>query len=431
MPFCSTCGKRLPLHTNACPTCAVGSNPRKTTLFSLPAMQAIFTIFLAAIVVLIIYFGEKQERHVQLQEPPPSQPQPAVPQPTLLTNTAPSNAPEESFRPLELKTSGRLPAGVQHVRLGMTIRELSDVAPPSKEYYDAAQRTVGPQDSDYVGKAGQFELLAGLTRGRLVFAYFTLGNLSEGDAAAFDQDTLSQLGPPDKHIRMPAGNTRWVWMDGDLRLAYSNRSYFVDNGRRYVRLEVSNYPVFLKIISSISHMELPEADELQREWGDVGDTVKTLPTVWRGLQFGMAPWQIRSVFPGAEIHLDDGHGMSLIHPGPEDSLTLWFQEGRLTGVCDEVNLSSAAFQRNLPDMMAAYGTPVEYIALGGSPPSQHIEWQDGERSVLYTFLPGSDSGGSSLSRCLFPLHRNTGERSTSTQEESSSPPTVAEPKSFF
>jgi hypothetical protein len=110
--------------------------------------------------------------------------------------------------------------------------------------------------------------------------------ISPQDEVAFKESTMEQLGKPDREIDIRPNSSHWVWIDGDVRVRYTNSLASDITGSRSSELEIAAYPALL---TSDPATKAPIGGEdylryLKRGWGeDVGvATHKPLPKGLRG-----------------------------------------------------------------------------------------------------------------------------------------------------
>ena len=102
---------------------------------------------------------------------------------------------------------------------------------------------------------------------------------------------------------------RWVWVDGDVRLAYQDTTEA--NGARNLSLQLIVFPVYLRGLEasggpSGKQLKPLLVQETKQEWGaapkpDPYDP-NLLPSGLEGLELGESPLQVSEVFPDADAN---------------------------------------------------------------------------------------------------------------------------------
>ena len=123
---------------------------------------------------------------------------------------------------------------------------------------------------------------------------------------------MVQLGKPDVEIYAGSSADAWVWIDGDVRIKYTNDPGGYPAGARSVSLSMVIYPDLIK--SLLAERNKPGRDTTQWDadanlelnkhvFGDDASPVirKQLPTGLPDVRLRMTPWQVRSALQGIEL----------------------------------------------------------------------------------------------------------------------------------
>jgi len=157
-------------------------------------------------------------------------------------------ANQQKPAPLAFSTSGRLSAGIDGFKLGMSIPDVLRVDPDLEnfDYGKPTTRNGWLWSKSHVGFTDQL----GLTAGRLIWIDSTGAAASRADAVAFEQSVLSNFGKPDTEESGERGSEHWVWIDGDVRVVYTNSpvTRIGSEGPRYLNLKTAIFPLWMSAI---------------------------------------------------------------------------------------------------------------------------------------------------------------------------------------
>lgn len=165
----------------------------------------------------------------------------------------PTSSTSTSFPELHFSSSGRMPTKLHIFRLGMTVDEAMDQDPTITEFgadKGSESKPIANKRNTTLSRgisgSGFYET-ATFNAGRLIDISSSVSGISPEDASEFNQNTLQQLGTPDAH---PSTGV-WVWIDGDVRIRYENRSGGSPAaGSRTVSVEIAIYPEKIRGLTS-------------------------------------------------------------------------------------------------------------------------------------------------------------------------------------
>ena len=313
------------------------------------------------------------------------------------SNTSPTSYPE-----LHFVSAGRLPTKLHIFRLGMSVAEAMAEDPDLKNQHGDSGSGSQPPTSDPDAQLEQgsertdFYETASFSNGRLTYISSTVSNISPEDASLFNRSILVQLGKPDVEIYAGSSANAWVWIDGDVRIKYTNNPGGNPAGARSVDLSMVIYPDLIKRI--LAERSKPGRDTTQWDedanleftkhyYGDDASPVirKQLPTGLPDVRLRMTPWQIRSALPGIELirmSTDQQQG-ELKAQDVSTDVALW--DGLVSFVGRTWEKVSAdqvvTLRRNL---MEEFGTPSERI-LPVMNQFESITWEDEHTKIVYMF----------------------------------------------
>lgn len=390
--ICKQCGAELCKGTQSCSACRTlaASDPPTPPLFhgivdpeeKLDRRLFVMALMAGAIACLLLLFfllgSDDKKNHDNLNGPDKSNSAPSA-----ASTNAPSTSPS-----LHFNCSGRLPITLHGLRVGVTVEEAmnedptitalgadkgSESRPATKSQNGLFTR--GNSDS------GFYEV-ANFQAGKLIDILSTVSGLSPEDASEFNQNTLQQLGPPDVRVYAGPSTDVWVWIDGDVRIRYTNGAGGSPiPGSRMVSAEIAVYPEIIKGETSADNAS-GWSGYIRHWWGDkTGDVVtKQLPTELSGLKLRMTPQQVRSALPGIELFRTNAHRQQ----GNFQGVDVVFWDGLLD-----------FFDRNwdnVPDdqtaqirqrLMGELGTPSEDARF--SEDAETLTWEDGHTKIVYIF----------------------------------------------
>jgi hypothetical protein len=284
--------------------------------------------------------------------------------------------------PLRIETSGRLPQAVQGLRLNMTLGDATAFVPNLKQQ---GANTASGTTSFFGDTSLGLETTLFFKQGRLYEIEFAMDVLSPTDRDAILKDTLAQLGPPTKQIWSFPETTRLVWIDGDVRIAYSDDGSGPknENPPRYVKLFVIHWPSYREVteketnnvraqsdvIRSQSY-EVFESEELVK-WAEEPFVPRSLPRGVGVVQLGVMPWQARSALASDGWSRSTGDNL-FCREGCERwekgnlAVEVSFLADKVIRVVEDFGeLTAEEAQNRLRRWLADYGTPVEAATFGG------------------------------------------------------------------
>lgn len=320
--------------------------------------------------------------------------------------TEPHSQNAASFPPLRFSSSGRLPTKLQGFQLGMSLPDALSID-PTLENFDGTKSSANKLNAALVSKRNGFFTELSFSTGRLLHIQSGAGSISPADGQQFDASTIAQLGPPDFAVYKGPESKRLVWTDGDVRIAYANRSCdaFGPRGGRCAELEMAIYPPWISHLQNSSDQDKLMSrgvlvSSVRRDWerGARPSVLKELPVSLSGLRLGMAPFQVRAVVPGIEIS-------SLSEKESKGSAT----SGSFRYDVDFWNNHACSFCRTISDFPAArfgaisekqyaiLGTPASEL-LGSQ--SEYFEWEDSRTIITMLMATSSNAQGSSIEQCM-------------------------------
>jgi hypothetical protein len=214
--------------------------------------------------------------------------------------------------------------------------------------------------------------------GRAIDILTDVSSINPGGAEVLESTIFAELGSANLEIderdrSYPA--RRWVWVDGDVRIAYEHRTE--TNGARDLSLELIAYPVFLEGLEA----EGAPAGKTQRqllvqqtkqEWGAQPKpnpyASKPLPNALEGLELGGSPLQVSVVFPGANMNStpdETYNGTYRLRNGNE--VYFQFLDNKLERICeDRLDVPSERFDEFRDQLTDQYGkTTIESLLGSG------------------------------------------------------------------
>jgi hypothetical protein len=322
------------------------------------------------------------------------------------SNGANSNPNPDSasvtFPALHFASSGRLPIKLHDLRLGMTVAEAMAEDPNLENQHTDSGSGSQPGASDpnaqlvrRSDRTGFFET-ASFSNGRLTYVTSTVSSISPEDASLFSRNTLVQLGKPDIEIYAGPSANAWIWIDGDVRIRYTNDPVGNPAGARTVALSMVIYPDLIKGL--LAERSKPGGDptrwdadanlELNRH--DFGEdtskvVLKELPDGLPDVHLRMTPSQVRSALPGIELTRmsESGQQGTLEAQNVTTDVALWNGLVSFVGrTWGKVPSGQAiTLRRNL---MEEFGTPSARV-----PPVMNqfesITWENEHTKIVYMF----------------------------------------------
>ncbi len=311
------------------------------------------------------------------------------------TDQAPSRAaPSATFAPLHFTSSGRLPTEFHGMQLGMSVAEAIAEDPDLKSCLGGptADKSATP-----CTLSDGFSLITVFSQGRLVEIDSEVRNISPEDAALFNTNTLNQLGKPDVNVYEGSSTDAWVWIDGDVRIRYTNSgndsTLIGRSGPRTVDITLVIYPAMMAMIradkNSNSFASKTEALMLEQDWNASPLDLRTLPRNVSGLELSMTPWQVRSILPGIEINtISEDEAIGELKTAKVDtSVSFW--DGRAMAISKSwYDVPTDQLPQIRAKLLKDYGTvrPLPPI-IPGAP--EIFSWEDNETQILfYLWLKG-------------------------------------------
>lgn len=308
--------------------------------------------------------------------------QPSLQQTQRTSSPAPSSSAAASapkiFPPLHIVTSGHLPTSVHGLRLGMAFSEAVKLDPRLQNFPGDASASLNSNDEAMVQertREGIF-LLATFTRGRAVNVEADVSDASPDDAENVDNATFGQLGAADIGIDERDRSyplRRWVWVDGDVRIAYQDSTEA--NGARNLSLELIVFPVFLKGLEasggpSDKTVKPLLVEQTKQEWGTERKpnpyASNPLPNGLEGLELHESPLQVSEVFPDADMNstLDETYNGTYRLTNGND-VRFQFLDNKLKAICeDRLDVPPERFDEFRDALTARYGKTTTESLLG-------------------------------------------------------------------
>jgi hypothetical protein len=314
----------------------------------------------------------------------------------------PPNSPK-----LEFASSGRLPVALQGFRLGMSVADAMSAASNSGQTY------VGPTPSEpernlWLHTADGFLVTCFFSQGRLVEATSSAEDISPVDEAVFRRSAMDHLGKPDRELEPGADTNSWVWIDGDVRVRYTNRHQSDITGSRSAEVEVAVYPALLAGDSAVK-AQIGGKEYLRHlrwDWGEnPGEVVrKPLPKGLRGdVLLRMRPWQVRSAVPGIQINSYSEKGARGSLESKVADTTVDFWDGSVSKFCRTTyDVPPDQFSALHERLIKGLGEPTEVLPFVIPPakgPGEIISWEDTQTKVWYG-MGAVEPKGTAVSVCF-------------------------------
>jgi hypothetical protein len=327
--------------------------------------------------------------------------------------------------PLQFSYSRRLPIKLHSFQLGMSIADALN-SDSNIAYLDSSKGKPAASDRDasLVDKLSDgFFVMMSFPHGRLVYISSDVGSLSPDDAQSFDTNTLELLGPPTVDVYEGSDRKTLVWIDGDVRLKYTNRpggglSRHGPTAPRIVTLEMCVYP------------QMQKDPSLDYEWGNTSAPVvhKPLPEGIGGLRLRQSPWELRQAVPGIDITTISEQEAKGEYKTPDYVLGVKFWRGHVKSFCEY--WSTYQFQRYVvvrDQSLKLWGTPGRRWDNVSHSGVEMITWDDGHTDIEYSWTTGSGNAGTSFSRCWSDIELSQLSDSGGAEQYKTAPMT----KSFF
>jgi hypothetical protein len=316
----------------------------------------------ALLLFSLIGCGTDKAPEAKATSPPAGPPRAATTRPV-----APAEPP-----PISFNASGSLPAAIRGYRLGMTLPEARAADATLKPFQTSGEDSWETTTDD---RGFSVNLIFG--KRRLSKITYSMGSISPSDALLFDKQVFSQLGAPTAQVWQPRGDLRWVWIDGDIRIGYTDHELMTG---REVLLEFAVYPALIDP-SSYSGKELL-LGWVRRNWGEPSPESmrpRQLPRAWAGLQLGISPAAAREALPALTLQwlANGATGKADLSNGNHWTLSFW--RGGLISFCEENHVVKASDLGVLREhYLSEYGDPLEPVE---GPDVEWLVWNDGQVRV--------------------------------------------------
>ena len=282
-------------------------------------------------------------------------------QPSTTTVSAPRPGAQPEFQPRDIRASGRLPQRLRGVSLGVGYdvagAQNTDLSP------DRLPNSDDQSSLSSFPKSGAAGLQVTLERGRVAWIRSYVEQTSPSEAGDLQNDVLGRLGKPDSEVRLDPDETKWVWIDGNLRIRFSNAPYqhvyslsttgdFCPPDARSVSLELADWPFYRSRPESTGSSEFSRrAAALSRDWGneDWGESTlpyeptKELPRELGGLQLGIEPLLAGNLYPRMKTEVYTGERTSQCLDEGLDFLCVESWRGRVYQITQNREVSEADF----------------------------------------------------------------------------------------
>jgi len=395
MPFCIHCGLPVAANGGRCSFCGQPSSSsaapvagaasrsdesvRNRTVLGLVALAV-------AICAAILIAGLLEMRKVEDRRPTEG---------PLRGSTESLHTPRRlgaAPKPLQFRTSGRLPTTVQGLALGMetdkVLARYPDIKTTDGKEVDANRGgalTLHRPDR----LPDEMSIVVILHEDRLTYIDINKWGLSWDDAAEFQRNTLAHLGAPDVVVSEGDDETALVWLDGDIRVRFRNsQAAKCPTRRRQVELELVVWPAELAAVSSA-----PSAswflNEHRTHWGDAPATSpgpSPLPRELGSVRLRMAPWEVRAAAPGirlVEWSANKLQGELNYADGSQLAVHLWNHRVSRIALARRPIPDAEALASERQRLESNYGTP--RLKLGFQGP----EWRDESVKFSVVFMTGA------------------------------------------
>jgi hypothetical protein len=316
--------------------------------------------------------------------------------PAQLVNSG--GATPKIFSPLPIATSGRLPTSLHGFKLGMDFSEAVSHN-PRLQNFGGGGASLNAQDEALVSeeeKTGIFMVVT-FKHGRAIDIETEINGISPDDAEVVENHTFRELGAADVEIDERGRSypsRRWVWIDGDVRIAYESRTK--TNGARDLSLRLTDYPVFLEGLRSSPGDEKQTqflVHRLKQDWGAEPKpdpyASKPLPNGLEGLELGESPVQVSGVFPSADMNSTSDetyNGSYRLSSGNE--VRFQFFDNKLMRICeDRHDVGPESFEKFRDSLAAEYGPTTSASLLGAT------GWTNEKVNLYYLTNEGQSKPG--------------------------------------
>jgi len=297
------------------------------------------------------------------------------------------------FPVLHFTSSGRLPTKFHGIEIGMSANQVLAINPDLKYCLNTSDHDPNATLCSPLDRSGGFSQMLSFSDGRLFEISSDVDSIRPEDAEQFNQNMLNQLGKPDVSIYGGPSKYIRVWIDGDVRIRYSdsapNGSLFGSNGTQTVSMDMVVFPVVMDAVRNSTSNDMSKADELttaKNYWGDNASqpVFKQLPRGLPNLTLLMTPWQVRLAVPGIEIDTTSEHEANgkLETPRVDTSVAFW--NGRTMAI-------SRWWYRVPPDQFAklhdqliqTYGTSTAWMPTINGATNESFTWEDNTTKIDY------------------------------------------------
>jgi len=366
------------------------SQKPKSTYWSQPA---VYIVGVVAVFLVVIFRTFNAPSPTPPTVQPTQEAAPPVPPPTTT-----STAMQRVFPALQITSSGRIPTSLRGFSLGMTFTAAVQLHPGLENAQGAGPPSLRPTGDAWVVEKGPGGIYDQVTfaNGRAVDVSSELDYLHADDASKVQETTFGQLGAPTIEIderdrSYPA--RRWVWTDGDVRIAYEE--WTRANGSRYISIHLIDYPELLKALetpdpSGNQEQQLALVQIQKAEWGDKPKPdpyVSTqLPDTMEGLKLGQPQSEtIATLPPGAWENNLEPFWYKLANG---NRLELRLYHRNLLGICEfHHEIGPDRFDQFRENLSAEYGPANIHGVIG-----KETGWNNGKVKLTYNINEGDDVG---------------------------------------
>ena len=381
--FCTGCGK--PVRTRSLTPRAHIPNVETPKRGSLRLARVALLALPCALITLFLACGHESRSHMR-------QPQRVAQQPAHLdsTPTLRVNIPKP-FPPLHILTSSSLPASLRGFALGMDFADAVRLNPQLKNLAGGAPSLNSNGYAVACHKDSQGILVTvTFAAGRVIDINAELSPINSGYAEEIESTTFKELGAPSKEMDERGRSypsRRWVWIDGDVRIAFENRASA--GGGQTVSAELVDYPVFLHGLEDPSAFDDKKQQQLliqqtEQEWGGEPKPSPylsvSLPNEMEGLRLGESASQMSVALHGAAMRTSTDETFSGSYRFSNgNELRFSFVHNNLESICeDRLDITPAHFDEFHKSLSSKYGPPNI-----GNPLLGTTGWTDGKVNFYY------------------------------------------------
>lgn len=314
----------------------------------------------------------------------------------------PSSEPPKVYPPLRISSSGRIPTSLQGFALGMSFPDAVRLNPGLRNELGSKEARPSLNASNeallHETNAGGISVTVEFAAGRIIDIIAEVNSIDSGDAEQIQVATFRELGTPSREIDqrdLSYPSRRWVWVDGDARIAYQDKTQ--SDGSHDVDAELIDYPFYVHALEQPGIFDSRReqqyiVQQTKREWGAEPNpnpyVSVPLPDSIEGLKLGETPAQVSAALPNANMSgsPDETYGGSYRFSNG-NQIRFNFVGNKLAGICeDRLDIPPGKFDEFRKNLSVKFGTPNVHNLLGGT------GWNNG-KVIFYYLINKSEQGG--------------------------------------